>query len=110
MHRNDDWHLAAQRRRVLHVKQVRTIGPHPSRQVEAQTQKRIGRDPPGQHRSRQRMVRLGGRRVGYELAVPLSGGQCVQKTSNVNLIPGEVPADGVSINGNAHYPYQYTGA
>jgi hypothetical protein len=56
------------------------------------------------------MVRLGGRRVGDELAVPLSGGQCVQKTSNVNLIPGEVPADGVSINGNAHYPYQYTGA
>ena len=42
------------------------------------------------------------RHIRDELAVLVLGRECVQKTANVNLIPGEVAADGVGINGEAH--------
>ncbi len=40
--------------------------------------------------------------IGDELAVPVVCRECVQKTPNVYLIPREVAADGVSINGKTH--------
>jgi hypothetical protein len=48
---------------------------------------------------------VGGRArdVRQDLAILFPGGKCVQKASNVDFIPGEVPAYGVGINGDAHY-------
>ena len=47
-------------------------------------------------------ARLVRRDVGDELAVAILSAKCVQEAPNVNLIAGEVAADGVSINGKTH--------
>ena len=40
--------------------------------------------------------------IGHEFAIAVVRAKCVQKTPNINLVAGEVAADGVSINGKAH--------
>ena len=48
-------------------------------------------------------ARLRGRHVRQELAFAiLAAGKCVQEASDVDLIAGEVAADGMGINGKAH--------
>ena len=93
---------AGERRRVLHVQQVRPVLPHLHCKIEPQTHKRIGRDPPGTNVGRDMSGGTLRRHVGNELVVLVLGGKCVQKTPNVYLITREVAADGVGINGETH--------
>jgi hypothetical protein len=86
----------------LDVKEVRPVLSHAHGEIESETHERIRPDAARSNTRRQKPDRIMGRYVRDEFAFAVLGRKSVQKTANVDLIPGEVPADGVSINGKTH--------
>jgi hypothetical protein len=91
------------------VQKVRRILPHFSGKVETEPQKRVARNPPDLNAWWNEGRRFVSRNVRYEFAIAVSCPECVKEAPNVNLISGEVAADGVGINGETHQRYQYSG-
>src|SRR5215469_8704297 len=92
------------------MQQVRPVLADLHGKIETQATKRVAGDLAGANGGRKESVCLIRGNVGHEFTSAALGGKCVQETPNVNLIAREVPADGMSINGNSHGPYQYNGA
>ena len=88
----------------------RAVLAHLPGQIESQPEKRVRRDTPRPDTGRHVTARFFRRDIRDKFAIAVLPAKGVQKAPNVNLVTGEVAADGMSINGKAHEQHQYSGA
>src|SRR3954452_11402118 len=100
-------HGTGDRRGVLDVQEARSVLPDLLRQIETEAEEGVTGNEAGLDARGNVRASLLIRDVSDELGIGRLRAKCVQQAPNVNLVAGEVAADGMSINGKAHEPYQY---
>ena len=95
-------HGAAQRRGVLHVQQVGTILAELHRQFDSQPNERVRGDLPGLKPLGRPLPGIVGGKVSDEVRFVVQRRKAPQQAANIHFVSGEMAADGVSINREAH--------
>jgi hypothetical protein len=102
MYRGDHRAVTAYRCGVLHVQHVGTVFADAASQVKAQPQEGVSGYAPDPYVLRNRSASFHAGHVSQDVAILIVNGECVQETSNVNLVACEVSANGMGINGDEH--------
>src|SRR5262249_50989409 len=102
MHADHYWNGAGERGGVLHVQQVGAVPAKVARQLETQADERIGGYPPRGEARRHPGRALVHRQIRDELRFGVQRGESVEEVADVHLVTGELPPDGVRVDGKLH--------
>ena len=87
VHADYDGRGTEDRRRVLHVQQVRTILAQPARNIEAQAHKWIHRDAVLEKAIRQVFARRLTREIGHKIGIMIQRRETMQEITDVSFVP-----------------------